>query len=93
MKTLQVKEHAPPNGMEYQSSSYPGQGVYVTPAGLLAFVSGGIVYPVPGFAHMLIDAPNSQLLETNVSNGVSESFVLKALAIAQNPQLAIELAR
>lgn len=86
MRIIEVKPFNPAPGSEYHFSSYPGPGLYLSSDGAMRLVNAGIVILFPGVADLIMDvAP--------VAAGLSESFVLKALAIAHSPQLAAELTK
>lgn len=97
MRVLSVNtSYVPPAGKEFDASSYPADGLYLqgenliiryTPGGALPYITSFL-----GGARLLSDwgqvPASAQPVE---SRGVSEDFVLKAMAIAQNPGLAEKL--
>jgi hypothetical protein len=87
MKVINVKDFTPAPGMEWQAHTYPGNGAYLSNTGMLYLVANGCVNSVPGGVALMEESAGGG------QGGVSEGFILKALAIAQNPQLAAELTK
>jgi hypothetical protein len=97
MKCIKVTEFAPPVGKEYDANAYPGEGLFLHPA-TRALVC---VYSPPfssiGCAVLVGSGTMDYLLEefpepvSAPAPSFSEDFILKALAIAQQPQLAVNL--
>lgn len=90
---IEVKEHDPGIAKEYLAQEYPGVGLYMNRRmNYLYYVytmPGSVtnsVIALPGIAAVKEDAPPEP-----VPQGLSETFVLKALAICQNPNLAAAL--
>lgn len=93
MLVAKVMKFDPAPGMEYIVNGYPHNGLFLLSNGSLALVGNGCCYNIPNASHMVSDI-NDLKGESNpapAATGISESFVLKALAIAQNPQLATTL--
>lgn len=91
---VEVKEHDPGIAKEYMVQEYPGPGFYLNRRmGYIFYVytmPGTLTPTVMGMpsvgASVKEDAPPEP-----VPQGMSENFVLKALAICQNPNLAAAL--
>lgn len=102
MKALILNtSYIPPMGKEYDASAYPADGIYVQGNHLLIRftppTAAGAPY-VTGFmggASLLSETDVGHRIDTGGEprevRGVSEDFVLKAMAIAQNPELATRL--
>lgn len=100
MKVIELVEHAVAEDKKFYATEYPGVGAYVLGNGAIA-----LVYPLPGAAMLrvfIIDDGRPFIKEelqaihsqTNqINSGLSEEFVLKALAIAQHPELAASLVK
>lgn len=93
MKIIEVKDFAPAPGNEWNALGYPGEGAYVLPNKAVVIVTGTGVFSVPDASRYVTDAPIAASLEAVPQAVPSESFILKALAIAQNPSLAIDLTK
>lgn len=95
MRHIKVSDHVTPIGQEYTVGSYPGPGVYYNrKTKMLYTVDESISVGLPpSVLDFLEDAEQFSTVESTVtpSPGFSEDFMLKALAIAQSPQLAINL--
>jgi hypothetical protein len=89
MKIIKVKDFSPTPGAEWSPSAYPGDGAYITPTIGLVLVAGGGVYQAGINALSLI----SQSASDEASGGVSGDVLLKAIAIAQDPNLAATLCK
>jgi hypothetical protein len=92
MKALKLNEdYVPTPGGEYMAEQYPGTGLYRTSTGsyTLVYLSAGLRCCVSVTDVPLIEVTEPNPKETRGS--FSESFMLKALAIAQNPALAVQL--
>lgn len=98
MKYIKVTEFAPPLGREYDATAYPGPGIFLHPASRnLVCVSA------PPFSSVatacMVGCGNQEALIEELqeleapapTTSYSEDFILKALAIAQQPQLAVSL--
>jgi hypothetical protein len=72
-------------GTEYVAATYPKTGIYKNP--LIGYIA---VNKESGLCACIGVAMNTETLEPQ-SSGISEAFVLKALAISQNPELAKDL--
>lgn len=89
MKYIELNEHFKVTiGQEYISSAYPETGMYHSSACGYVLVNKeqGTVFPI---GTTLFFNQSQELTATG--QNLSESFVLKVLAIAQNPELAKEL--
>ena len=90
---IEVKEFDPGLGLEYLAANYPGPGVYLN----RRLNSTIVIYRTPGSTILtamivyLADLIKDGAPPTPVPTGISEDFVLKALAICQNPALAPQL--
>lgn len=99
MKALLVNtSFSPPIGTEYDASMYPADGLYAQGNNLLVRYTPPVPNSVPfvvmftGAAALLSETFVGQRIDTGAQpfevRGVSEDFVLKVVAIAQNPSLA-----
>lgn len=99
MKALLVNtSFSPPMGKEYDPSMYPADGLYVQGNNLLVRFTPPITNSAPyvvafmGGAALLSETVVGKRIDTGAQpfevRGFSEDFVLKAMAIAQNPTLA-----
>lgn len=99
MKALLVNtNYTPPMGKEYDASAYPADGLYVQGNHLFVRFTPPVPNSVPfvvmftGAAALLSETFVGQRIDTGAQpfevRGVSEDFVLKVVAIAQNPSLA-----
>ena len=90
---IAVTEHTVPIGEEYQVTKYPGPGVYSSRTTSTLFVVAGTcvttIVGLPASAIQTLSAAPVQV--DSLRHGLSEDFVLKALAIAQQPSLAPSL--
>ena len=102
MKALVLNtSYSPPAGKEYDPGLYPCDGLYIQGENLFirsTLPTPGAVPYVTGFtgaARLLTETAVSSRIDTPGEpfevRGVSEDFVLKAMAIAQNPSLAEKL--
>lgn len=99
MRHIEVKEFVAPVGKEYDVSVYPGRGAYLNiENNTLFFVLCPVGSALPYVSSMAVGTASSMLvelpeptLELTSNPGFSEDFILKALAIAQSPQLAVNL--
>lgn len=101
MKCIKVTEFAPPAGKEYDANAYPGEGLFLHPA----TKSLVCVYSTPFSSVACALLVGSGAMDRFVeefpevdaapvappTTSYSEDFILKALAIAQQPQLAVNL--
>jgi hypothetical protein len=103
MKCIKVKAFVAPVGKEYDATAYPGLGAFFSEASnTLFFVGYAAGSTVPHVAPVAIGTASKLLWElpgptpglelvATPNPGFSEDFILKALAIAQSPQLAVSL--
>lgn len=99
MKYIKVTEFAPPLGKEYDAASYPGHGFFLHPVTrTLTCVSSAPFCSVPsacmvgsGTMDALIEEFQELTATSAPTTSYSEDFILKAIAIAQQPQLAVNL--
>jgi hypothetical protein len=88
MKYLKFNEtFVPMLGQEHMSISYPESGLYYTPQGYLVVnKENGVTY------NLGIHIKLSEYVEpTQQQSNMTEAFILKALAVAQNPELIREV--
>ncbi len=99
MKCIKVTEFAPPPGKEYDALAYPGQGLFIHPTtkqlicvSAPAFTTAycASMVGIGSLNHLLEDFPEA-VYPAPPAPTFSEDFMLKALAIAQQPQLAVNL--
>lgn len=94
MRHIKIPDHATLPGQEYRSDSYPGQGCFFNrKTRMIYIVSGDHVVIMPVAATAYIESADAQLAAVALTSSpnFSEDFVLRALAIAQSPQLATAL--
>lgn len=88
MKCIKFNENfAPMIGQEYLAGSYPETGLYFTQTGYIVInKEAGLCYNI---------GMNIKLTEhiepTQQQSNMTEAFILKALAVAQNPELIREV--
>jgi hypothetical protein len=98
--TIDVTPIQLPPGMEYVSTAYPGPGIYHNQTTL----SWVLVYTIAGTNSMCATTvgtgampPLGALIQTPTPKTTEGTFdglmLLKAIAIAQNPQLALDLCK
>lgn len=92
-------DYTPTEDVKFNGTAYPATGIYQcgkdlvfvydTP-GAVPLVTNRCVFALPGGTFMLEGLPD-HTPKPAAPAGISESFVLKAMAIAQNPSLAKDL--
>lgn len=83
-------------GQEYSGANYPCSGVFWNPRTQITYVVGETQGPVALLvgrvaSHVLVPEPElvtAELVSTPAPTGISEDFVLRLVAITQNPALA-----
>lgn len=99
MRFVEIKEHNPAMGAEYTGTGYPGPGIYFVPRlnshaivgsaiSAVFFVTAGSFPPIEERREPELKYGPWQLAEPPVPT-VTESFALRALAMALNPQTAL----
>jgi len=98
MKHLEVIEFTPAAGKEYMADGYPGLGLFLDKFGVLRAVYIAVGGTVPCAielgrlaAHVKEQEPTTAILHQ--TNGITAHDLLKAIAISQQPGLAVELTR
>jgi hypothetical protein len=88
MKYLKFNENfAPQLGMEYAAQTYPESGIYHTSAGYIIVNKESMLAMNLGMNITLTE----YIEPTQAQSNMTEAFVLKALAVAQNPSLIKEI--
>lgn len=94
MNHVKITDHATPTGQEFMAGSYPGSGVYLNrKTRTIYLVHAPAVYSLPTQLEQFLEPLDEQFatVTSTLNPGFSEDFILKALAIAQSPQLAVNL--
>jgi len=96
MKALILKDFQQTEGNKWLGDKYPGPGLYQVGSDLiLVYKSGTVMCTASALdaQHLLeeVPLPVEQVAAAPAHTGISEDFVLRALAIAQQPTLATQL--
>lgn len=96
--TVNILDTAVPVGQEYVSNSYPCDGLFLTTAGMLYIRSGLLITfvgsaPAAFLSELMSSAGEPPEPAAQTSFGISEMAMLRAIAIAQKPELALELCK
>lgn len=97
MKYIEITEFTPPADREYDATAYPGRGVFLNPNTRNLVCISAMPFSTTFTACMVGSGPQDALIKefepvvAAPTTSYSEDFILKALAIAQQPQLAVNL--
>ena len=95
MKALILKDFQQTEANKFQGDKYPGPGLYQVGNDLVLVYSSGTIlctaYAIGAFPQLEEVSRPVEVVATPEPRGVSEDFVLRALAIAQQPTLATAL--
>ena len=85
---VNVMDMPVPAGQEFTATSYPSDGLYLTTNGLLVHRQNAVVVSlIPPYQACWADSTDVE----QPTSGVSEITMLKAIALAQKPELALEM--
>jgi hypothetical protein len=104
MKYIEVKDYDAPAGKEYDASSYPEPGIYRDKLGQMRIVYQleNVTTQTMMYLGKLSVAGEKMIVEQRelvidpiqaVQTSFSANDILKAIAISQNPSLALELTK
>jgi len=91
MKVIEVRECTPAMGQEYLVSAYPGDGAYLLPDRSVTFLTGGILFRVFDAGTQVKSLEDIALRNEGSRGGISESTLLRAIALVQQPGLVTEM--
>ena len=84
---VKVMDTPIPAGQEFSCTSYPSDGLYLTTNGFLVLRQNQASMSMMAPLTCWVDAVDSE----KPAAGVSEDTMLKAIALAQKPELALEM--